>query len=660
MAGGTRRRSAKGPPPPPPPPSSSSATTTTTAAAAAPSPDPTVGAPAVQPVTTALPTPAPARDPALQVIVLGSGGGPLENNVTAFLVRSVSAGWSNSSVVAVDAGVHLGAIKTILERTLPPDLGQRDGTPLPHTLTTGPFAGLEVPFSTADANAAYIHKHLIDTYLITHPHLDHIAGFVINTAALAGDRPKKLAGLPTTITAIKTHIFNNVIWPNLSDENNGAGLVTYQRLVDGGSPVLGEGPARGYAEMCPGLQVKVMSVSHGHCIERHTHRGSSRHPSIDASAAGGYNTPSRSFAAHTSISTNIGALLQQHERLNSPCGRRGSGYSIVDETACVYESSVYFLRSMATGREILIFGDVEPDSISLSPRNRQVWKEVAPKVATGDLAAIFLECSFDDAQPVERLFGHLAPRFIVEEMRALAEEVVALRDASSKESAAVADKKRKRLLDDEGLAYKRKSSTPQSAPPQPFPDTPLSPGSFVASRRVSVASCVSDSDLGPSLQQVQAQQQEYVSKSAPRSPHPLRGVVGPIDGGASSGTATTARRARPRPLTLSRNLHLRDDSDLDAYASTPQHSEPSPTSGDPNPLAFPAELAQQHQQRPVASPDLRNALAGLKVVIIHVKNRMTDGVPAQDVILDELERHEREERLGVEYVMSRAGLDLFL
>jgi hypothetical protein len=32
---------------------------------------------------------------------------------------------------------------------------------------------------------------------------------------------------------------SQIIWPNLSDENNGAGLVTYMRLVDGGSPAIG-------------------------------------------------------------------------------------------------------------------------------------------------------------------------------------------------------------------------------------------------------------------------------------------------------------------------------------------------------------------------------------------------------------------------------------
>ena len=265
-------------------------------------------------------------------------------------MRSVASGWAKGSVVAVDAGVHLSSIKDILEQTQPEGLGRDDGPVLPHTLASGPFAGLEVPSATAVANASHIHKDLIETYLITHPHLDHIAGFVINTAGLPGTRPKRIAGLPSTITALKTHVFNNVIWPNLSDENNGAGLVTYMRLVEGGSPALGEGEGKGYLEICGGLSVKILGVSHGHCIERHSHRGSSstRHGSFDASSLGpgpllSMPSPSRNLPPHTSLPTNIGAILQQHERLQASPARRGSAFSIgppVDESVCVYDLSL--------------------------------------------------------------------------------------------------------------------------------------------------------------------------------------------------------------------------------------------------------------------------------------------------------------------------------
>lgn len=53
-------------------------------------------------------------------------------------------------------------------------------------------------------------------------------------------------------------------------------------------------------------------------------------------------------------------------------------------------------------------------------------------------------------------------------------------------------------------------------------------------------------------------------------------------------------------------------------------------------------------------------LRGLKVVIIHVKDKLNDGPRAGDVILQELVEHERELRLGCEFLVSEAGQDLYL
>ena len=53
-------------------------------------------------------------------------------------------------------------------------------------------------------------------------------------------------------------------------------------------------------------------------------------------------------------------------------------------------------------------------------------------------------------------------------------------------------------------------------------------------------------------------------------------------------------------------------------------------------------------------------LRGLKVVIIHVKDKLNDGPRAGDVILQELVEHEGELRLGCEFIVSEAGQDLYL
>ncbi|KAH6681787.1 cAMP phosphodiesterases class-II-domain-containing protein [Halenospora varia] len=354
--------------------------------------------------------------PQIQVIILGSGGGPLEDNTTAFLVRSISTGWSKGSVLAVDAGTHLAAIAKIVENYLPTDSTQR-----PLKLTTGPFKGLELPGQKASTNAAHITHSLVDAYLITHPHIDHIAGFVINTASLAGTRPKRLAGLPGTIKAFKEHIFNGIIWPNLSDENNGAGLITYMRLVDGGSSALGAGEARGYAELCEGLGVKAMTISHGFCMEKHNHRGSEA--GIEGNSSRDHSTTSQFAPPPRSNST--ANLVPISPRSNSTSNtatfdprRRESVYK-----TCVVDSSVYFIRDVGTSREVMIFGDIEPDSISIEPRNRAVWREAAPKVLSGKLGALLIECSYEDSRPDDLLFGHLKPSHLIDELQVLADEM---------------------------------------------------------------------------------------------------------------------------------------------------------------------------------------------------------------------------------------------
>ncbi|PTB46183.1 uncharacterized protein TrAFT101_004344 [Trichoderma asperellum] len=423
--------------------------------------------------------------PALQVIILGSGGGPQESNTTAFLVRSVPQNWRKGSIVAVDGGVHLSAITRLIEEALPdspPPTPTPSSAPARQILTTGPFAGLELPFTTAAANAAHVTRTLVDTYLITHPHLDHISAFVINTAGLPGTRPKKLAGLPGTIKALKDHIFNNVIWPNLSDENNGAGLLTYLRLVEGGSPALGEG----YLEVCDGLLVKTWSVSHGHCMEKHTHRGSfCNQPPTRQGSQDGSSIPLRrdtyyphvhDFASHFARRETVNHLYPPaFSRRPSMMPQGGTSTPIFsggefEPRPCVNDSSAYFIREETYEREVLIFGDVEPDSISLSPRNLLIWQEAAPKIAAGKLAAVFIECSYTDAQPDERLFGHLKPAYLIEEMQVLATEVEIARKARALES-----KKRKRDAEEDAQVQRKKA--PPTSMQSPGSDDPVSPKS---------------------------------------------------------------------------------------------------------------------------------------------------------------------------------------
>jgi cAMP phosphodiesterase len=93
---------------------------------------------------------------------------------------------------------------------------------------------------------------------------------------------------------------------------------------------------------------------------------------------------------------------------------------------CVLDSAVYFIRDEATGRECMMWGDVEPDSISLDPRNREVWALAARKFAEGKLSTVFIECSYTGEQADAALYGHLSPAHLMRELRTLKDEVVAV------------------------------------------------------------------------------------------------------------------------------------------------------------------------------------------------------------------------------------------
>ncbi|KAF2642033.1 hypothetical protein P280DRAFT_397167 [Massarina eburnea CBS 473.64] len=592
-----------------------------------------------------------ASGPAIQVICLGSGGGPSEDNVTGFLVRSTAAKWAKNSVLAVDAGSHLAAITRILEKDFPlvsePDFkplpSPRNGnsrreadTPSPGTaqssipesdsgldspssvasipvytiLKHGAFAGLSFPNSSARANALHVVREHVSTYLITHPHLDHVSGFVINTAAFHNtSRPKRLAALPFTVNAIKTHIFNNIVWPNLTDEDGGVGLVTFQRLAEGGNIALGEGRGRGYIEVCDGLSVRGFKVSHGHCMRgpSHVHRGSIPNgpetPGIGIHRASTHHTLDHTMPmADGRDQRSLSFSLPGQSAPGTPLfagnvgepSRSGSNPTSVNE--CVIDSTAYFIRTESTPhtptKEVLMFGDVEPDSISLSPRTAHVWAEAAPKIAAGTLAGIFIECSYTNVQTDAVLYGHLAPRHLLAELQNLAEMVKEAKKEHVKEKEeARKGRKRKRAS---GLAA--------------------------------------------------------------------------VDGGEPA-----RKSSRSRTYTAPKDhLHAADDDVMPDYAGSPTSGgragtgahTPAISVQQPQHPSAPAALnlscvSAEHSKALLAAA-FDVPLKGVKVVIIHVKDSLADGPLVGDGILRELREGEREmaERgkgLGCVFEIAQSG-----
>ena len=473
-------------------------------------------------------------------------------------------------------------------------------------LEEGPFAGLPFPNETAKANALHVVREQVSTYLITHPHLDHISGFVINTAAFHNtSRPKRLAALPFTVNAIKTHIFNNIVWPNLTDEDGGVGLVTFQRLQEGGNIALGEGSGRGYIEVCDGLGVRGFKVSHGHCMRGpgHVHRGSNANlpepPSMGIKRA---STHSINMHHHDSVADgrearSLSFSLPTQSAPGTPlftgatgpdAGRSGSGGTHADE--CVIDSSAYFIRTESTPttptKEVLMFGDVEPDSISLTPRTAHIWAEAAPKIASGILTGIFIECSYTNSQGDAVLYGHLAPRHLLCELQNLAEMV---RDAR---------REHEREKEEARKGRKRKR----------------------ASNGLNASSC--------------------------------------LDGAA---TPDARKSSRTRSYNPNPSLTV-DDEILPDYAPSPRGA-----TGTHTPAALTAfnmsTMSAEHSKALLAAA-FEAPLKGLKVVVIHVKDTMSDGPAVGDLILQELREgeklaSEKGKGLGCAFEIANSGDSYF-
>ncbi|KZZ91001.1 low-affinity cAMP phosphodiesterase [Ascosphaera apis ARSEF 7405] len=338
------------------------------------------------------------KSPAFQIMILGCSGGPREDNVTGVLVRSLSTNWQNNSLVAVDAGTMLGGIIRCLELSETKDIdykGENDGV----QMTNGAFEGLRLPHKAAESNGAFIFRHLIQSVLVTHAHLDHCSALAMNSPLIETETaPKTISALPSVIAALKSYIFNGVIWPNLSDEDEGAGLLTYQRLSDGGNPMLGKGIGKGYVESAKGIMTKAMSISHGKSKQK-------------------YNPDTDKFER-----------LEQHPPGRVP--KQGNddqtggkdNPKLDDKTWAAVDSTAFFLLDVHSGAEVLFFGDLEPDSVSIHPRNAKVWREAARKMAARNLKGIFVECSYADAVDDATLYGHMCPRHLIAELSQFAKD----------------------------------------------------------------------------------------------------------------------------------------------------------------------------------------------------------------------------------------------
>jgi cAMP phosphodiesterase len=152
------------------------------------------------------------------VVPLGVRGGLDESNLSAYMLAPAGS----NDYICLDAGTLYSGIREAID--------------------SGVFPG-----SISD-----VLKNNIKAYFISHPHLDHVAGLVINSP---DDGPKTIYGLPACLDVLKDKYFTWESWANFGDEGEKPLLKKYH-----------------YAAMTPGIEtaiahtalsVKAFPLSHG-------------------------------------------------------------------------------------------------------------------------------------------------------------------------------------------------------------------------------------------------------------------------------------------------------------------------------------------------------------------------------------------------------------
>jgi 3',5'-cyclic-nucleotide phosphodiesterase len=141
-----------------------------------------------------------ASEPQFVTIALGTAGGLTEANLSSYLLAPIGS----TEFVALDAGTLL--------------------TGLQRANTKGNLADIVVPPESPLSVEGQVLTQHIKAYLISHAHLDHLAGLVLNSPE---DMPKPILGLTPTIEQIRDYVFNGHVWPNFGDEGPGKPLKTY-------------------------------------------------------------------------------------------------------------------------------------------------------------------------------------------------------------------------------------------------------------------------------------------------------------------------------------------------------------------------------------------------------------------------------------------------
>jgi len=241
----------------------------------------------------------------MEIIPLGVYGGGDESNLSCYLI-----GVENTNAyLSLDAG----------------------------TLRSGLYKAIDKKTFNA-ISAEEILKNYIKGYFISHGHLDHLSGLIINSPE---DSAKPIYSLPFVVDVFKNNYFTNASWANFGNE--------------GELPILNKYT---YNRVKPNTQFSIKGT------------------------------------------TMIGEVFE---------------LSHVNPQ----KSSAILVKN--NDEYVLYFGDTGADRIEKTDNLNKIWHRIAPLIKEKKLQTLLIEVSFPNSQPENKLFGHLTPKLLVEELTQLKE-----------------------------------------------------------------------------------------------------------------------------------------------------------------------------------------------------------------------------------------------
>jgi cAMP phosphodiesterase len=238
----------------------------------------------------------------MEIIPLGVFGGGDESNLSSYLIGVEKS----NSYLALDAGTIRSGINKAIDNKV------------------------------FQATTETVLKDYIKGYFISHGHLDHLSGLVINSPE---DFKKNIYGLPFVIDVFKNNYFTNASWSNFGNEGEKPILNKYEytRVK----------PAESFAINGTSLSAEVFELSHVN--------------------------PQKSSAI----------LVKNNDEY------------------------------------VLYFGDTGADRVENTNKLNYIWEYVAPLIKNNNLKTILIEVSFANSQPEDKLYGHLTPNLLIEELTKL-------------------------------------------------------------------------------------------------------------------------------------------------------------------------------------------------------------------------------------------------